>query len=229
MIVNNIAFDKYTLSKLLNSWVDNTSSKKKNKNPPVSYAIYQELLNIIRANGEKNTTCFRLLVNSDIKADSHMQLRLALIRLYYNNGKNYPYFLAGLMGVLLLPVVINRPSMITELSSLIFLFALWYIAWLVLMIFSFFVGAVLVTVLQHFTLIRHPHLLYLSLVIDDDGLPTSRIKILFKDNEGFYGKNNNYIVELEIDEDCNYPSKVTQNELVRMLKTIQYSQSVQIV
>jgi hypothetical protein len=229
MIDSSVAYDKFNIGKLIENWVDSNSFKKKNKNIPLSTAIYQELLSILKANGEKNIICFRLVVNSEIKPDSFTQMRLAIIRLYFNHGKNYPYFLAGFIGIILIPIIINRPIIISELLTLILLFGFSYIVWFLILILSFFIGAILIAALKNCTLVRHPHLLYLSQVYSEDGFPTSRIKVIFKDNEGYYGKSNNYRVELVINEGCHYDQVVTQKELAAILKTIQYAQTVHFV
>jgi hypothetical protein len=228
MIDSCIEYKPITLGFMLKNWDELTPTKLKNRNVPVPSEIYEELLSILRINGENNTICFRFTVSSDAKPNKYTKIKLKLICFINNNIRNYPYFLAGLLASTLIPMFIYNPILMSEISSLFFVFFTWYILYILLLVATGISILIFLSILRSVTPIKHPHYLYLSLV-HSDALPTDRIKIEFKDNESFYGKNNNYSIDMVINEGLFYSEDVTQQELSRILRTIQYANLVQFV
>jgi hypothetical protein len=228
MIDSCIEYKPITIGFMLKNWDELTPKKYKERNVPVPSEIYEELISILRSNGEKNTICFRYLVASDSKPDKYTKFRLKIICFINNHIRNYPYFLAGCLLTTLIPMFVYNPNLIKELSTLFFIFFVWYILYILLLVVTCVSVIIIARILVRVTPIKHPHYLYLSLV-HCDSIPTDRVKIEFKDNESFYGKNNNYTVDIVINEGLFYDTDITQQELSRILRTIQYAQLVQFV
>lgn len=228
MIDSSIQYEPNVLGDMLQNWNTSIPKIKKHTNYPVSSQLYQQLLFIMRVNGEGNTICFRYTVSLDIKQSKYVNLRLKIIKFINNNVANYPYFLASLLFVMLIPIIITFPIVLNEIFSICVLFLAWYFVFIVILVTTGVTAIIFVRLLRNLTPVRHPHILYLSLV-HCDSICTSRVKIEFKDNESFYGKNNNFNVDIVINEGLFYNSEVTQQELQRILKTIQFAQLVQFV
>jgi hypothetical protein len=228
MIDSCISYKPMQLAFMLNHWTEDLTIKQRDTHQALPAEIYEELMYINRANGEKNTICFRYTTNSDIKASKQTKVKLKLIKFFNDYNSRLPYYLALFMLALLIPIFVNNPRLFLEMSSLFMIMSLWYVLWILIMFVLCVLVIIFVNVLRSITLVKHPHYLYLS-QIHFEGEPTERLKLEFKDNEGFYGKNNNIDLTIVINEGHFYNPEVSQAELVRVLRTIQYAQLVQFV
>jgi hypothetical protein len=228
MIDSCISYKPMQLAFMLNHWTEDLTIKQRDVHQPLPAEIYEELLDINQTNGEKNTICFRYTTNSDIKASKQTKVKLKLIKFFNDYNSRLPYYFALFMFALLIPIFVNNPRLLFEMSSLFMIMGLWCVLWVLIMFVLCVCVIVFVNVLRSITPIKHPHYLYLS-QIHFEGEPTDRLKLVFKDNENFYGKNNNIDLTIVINEGHFYNQEISQSELVRVLRTIQYAQLVQFV
>lgn len=185
----NIYFRSIELGILTNQWTKQFDDKASLENQPISQELYDELYNLMIYNGHDKTICFRYLVNQHVSTDKRTRSNLSTIKFINNNVPRIPKFLCIGLFSTLIPIIIHNPQLIGSLPSMIILFGIGYSFWAVLMIVLFVVFLFANRVLRINTPIKHPHLVYLSLIYEQDK-PTKKLKFDFRDNENFYGKNN---------------------------------------
>jgi hypothetical protein len=189
--------------------------------------IYFELNDILKRNNQYDTICFSYLSDAKSLYTVFTEFKLFLINIIDNYSKQIKFGIQTIYGVLILFVYTN-PPVNNNLNYFISVFVASIVLYAFLTLWMNYFLRWLSKLLQATTFNKRPHVLYLSYLIVNCKKSNS-IKIKFKDDQTFYGQDQDQYYECVVDDNNRIIEVNSKKQLTKALMTIVNATYVQYV